>query len=380
VSSHRLRVLLLEPLLAGSHRAWADGWAASSRHDLTVLGLPGHAWRWRMTGAAVTLARRADEVVRDRGRPDVVVASDMLDLAAFRGLTARWSATVPAVVVFHENQLTQPTGPNGMGADRRLAWVNWTSALAADAVWFNSDWHRRSFLDDLERFLADVPDHDHLGELAGVAARAEVHPVGCRLTDLLGAPLPERTGAVRDGGDGPLVLWNHRWDHDKGIDRLLRSLRTLAREGRRFRVALVGHDRHHDATRLDAELAGLGRRVAWRGMLGTHAYRDLLRRADVVVSAARQENFGISLVEAVAAGCVPVVPDALSCPEIVPDPARRYPPGRLTTALRGAVCDLGRARSGLAGLREHVSRYDWSVVAPADDDGLDALARAAVPA
>lgn len=379
MSDAGLRVLLVEPFLAGSHRAWAEGWCRSSRHRITVIGHEGRAWRWRMTGASVTTARLADEVVAADGPPDVVVATDMLDVAAFRGLTASWSAPVPFVLYLHENQLTQPTGPNGIGADRRLAWVNWTAVLAADEVWWNSDWHRRSFLDALGPFLADVPDHDHLAELAGVAARCSVHPPGCDLADLLAVPDP--VGArPRDGGAVPLVLWNHRWDHDKGIDRVLRSLRTLADEGVAFRVAFAGRDRHHDPGRLDGDLDALGDRVVLRGGLDRARYRDLLRRADVVVSAPRQENFGISVVEAVAAGCVPVVPDALSSPEIVPDPARRYPAGRLTTALREALTDLDGARSGLAALRAHVARFDVGVVARVDDTAVARLAGAGVPA
>ncbi len=55
----------------------------------------------------------------------------------------------------------------------------------------------------------------------------------------------------------------------------------------------------------------LGDRVVHRGWMEAAEYRELLCRADVVVASARQENFGISVVEAVAAGCVPVVPDAL---------------------------------------------------------------------
>lgn len=52
-----MRVLALEPYYGGSHRAFVDGWASRSRHDWTVLTLPAHHWKWRMRGAAVTMAR-----------------------------------------------------------------------------------------------------------------------------------------------------------------------------------------------------------------------------------------------------------------------------------------------------------------------------------
>jgi len=78
------RILLVEPFLGGSHRAWAEGWASHSRHDIEVLGHEGRHWRWRMRGGSVSLAR--DLAATTRPPVDVVVASNMLDFAAFRGM------------------------------------------------------------------------------------------------------------------------------------------------------------------------------------------------------------------------------------------------------------------------------------------------------
>jgi glycosyltransferase involved in cell wall biosynthesis len=43
-----------------------------------------------------------------------------------------------------------------------------------------------------------------------------------------------------------------------------------------------------------------------------------LLRSDIVISASIQENFGYSVVEAVRAGCIPLLPGRLSYPEIIP--------------------------------------------------------------
>ena len=50
------RILLLSPYHGGSHRAFAEGLAAASRHELTILSLPARFWKWRMRGAALLLA------------------------------------------------------------------------------------------------------------------------------------------------------------------------------------------------------------------------------------------------------------------------------------------------------------------------------------
>ena len=48
-------------------------------------------------------------------------------------------------------------------------------------------------------------------------------------------------------------------------------------------------------------------------------YFNWLSRSDIVISTAVQENFGISVVEAVRYGCFPLLPDRLSYPELIPE-------------------------------------------------------------
>lgn len=47
-------------------------------------------------------------------------------------------------------------------------------------------------------------------------------------------------------------------------------------------------------------------------------YFEWLSQGHVVVSCAIQENFGISVVEAVGMGCIPLLPQRLAYPEIMP--------------------------------------------------------------
>ena len=48
-------------------------------------------------------------------------------------------------------------------------------------------------------------------------------------------------------------------------------------------------------------------------------YEKWLKRGAIVISTAIQENFGISVIEAMLMGCVPLLPDRLSYPEILPE-------------------------------------------------------------
>ena len=112
-----LDVLLIEPYYGGSHRAWADGYVRYSNHQVQLLKLPAQFWKWRMQGGAVTLARLFTE---RKLQPDVILASDMFDLATFRALTRQDNA--PCAMYFHENQLTYPQ--NNPATTRLAVWLH----------------------------------------------------------------------------------------------------------------------------------------------------------------------------------------------------------------------------------------------------------------
>ncbi len=367
-------VLVVEPFNGGSHQAWVEGWRNSSRHDVVVISHEGRAWRWRMRGSAVTLAALAEDWVSLNGRPDVVVATDMIDLASFLGLTRCTIATVPSVIYMHENQLTYPRQP-GEALDWGLAWATWRSLVAADEIWCNSSFHRHDLEQALPAFLDSVPDHDHRHLLPEVLARMTVMPVG-----LDAARLSQLT---RERTPSPLVLSNQRWHHDKDIGSVLRALIRIADEGVDFEVAILGEDRGGEADVLRPLVDRLGERVRHRGHLPRPEYESVLGRTDVVVSAARNEFFGIAVAEAIAAGAWPVVPASLSYPEVIPEgyhPSTLYHPGDLTRRLRTTIEATREDRSAIDGLAESMTRFDWSVIAADYDDRIDDLATSGSPA
>ena len=283
-----LRIDLVEPFFGGSHRAWAEGWADRSIHDLRLHTLPGSAWRWRMRGAAATLAPRllADAAVL--GSPDALIVSDMIDLGDLLARTRATHATVPVGLSLHENQLTYPRQP-GEALDSGLAWTTWRNLTLADEIWCNSAFHRDELLAALAVFLERVPDHSHVGLLPDVAGRMSVLPVG--------AEIP----AERRRTDPPLILSNQRWHHDKGVDAVVRAMLALADAGLEFRAAVIGDHLGGLQSEIDPLLDRLGDRLIARGHQERPAYERLVGQADVVVSAARNEFFGIAVVEAVGA-------------------------------------------------------------------------------
>lgn len=380
-----MRIVLLSPYHGGSHRAWAEGWAAQSRHQITVLGLPAAFWKWRMHGGAVRLADGYLARFRD-DPPDLLVATDMLDLAVFLALTRRQTALCPTLYYAHENQWTYPlpadpdTGPMRRQKgerDRHYAWINFTSMLAADRVAFNSRFHRDEYLRSLPAFLRHWPDERDPAWIERIAGRTEVLPLGIDLRRLDG---PGASPPDRPAGDGPpLVLWNHRWEYDKDPEAFFRVIDAVAARGIPFRLAVCGTNPRTHTPEFDAAALRHAERIVHWGPAEPAAYVGLLRAADLVVSTARHEFFGISVCEAIYAGAFPLLPDRLAYPELIPTdlhPDVLYADEtELEVRLVGCLRDLGAVAAPRERLRVEMARHDWSRRAPEYDDRVEAWFR-----
>ncbi|MFH1833971.1 MAG: DUF3524 domain-containing protein, partial [bacterium] len=247
-----LTVWALEPYFGGSHKYFLEGLARHSRHHVSLFTLPGRHWKWRMHGGALSLARESGDrgpatVAAEWGgpddRPDVLLASDMLDLPVFLAAVDPAVARAPAIVYFHENQLTYPLPP-GVERDLGYGFKNLASAVAARIVLFNSDYHRREFLEAASELLRAMPDEIPLWAVEEVEAKARVLPVGCDLRRFDRhrevARSEAKAGRWGDLDAGPLLLWNQRWEYDKAPADLFAALYELKACGIGFRLAMAG--------------------------------------------------------------------------------------------------------------------------------------------
>ena len=364
-----LRILALEPYHGGSHRAFLDGWRRRSCHNWTILTLPAHKWKWRMRHAAVTFAEQLRG--ESPGAWDVLVCSDMLNLAEFKGLCPP-AAALGSVAYFHENQLTYPVR-HDEPRDLHFALTNMTTALAATDVWFNSAFHRDSFLTALDELLRRMPDHQPLDAVEAIRAKSVVHPPGIDEFP----PRPARP-------PGPLrILWAARWEHDKRPDVLFDAIRMLRHHTDAFRLSVIGQQFRDVPAVFDTAQEEFGAHVDHWGYLPDRAaYEQALRSADVIVSTADHEFFGLAVAEAVAAGAYPLLPNRLAYPEILraaenaasqeflfksgPEQlAERLAALADTIAARGDIWQGNADRA-----RRLVERFSWDRVAAEMDDAL----------
>ena len=358
-----MRIALLESYYGGSHKAWADGYQRHSRHDIELLTMPAQFWKWRMQGAAITFARLLDT------KPDLILASSMIDLSIFRALTPARLADVPIAMYFHENQLSYPQSRR-QNHGWRYGFINFVSALCADANFFNSQFHLDDFMAQLPRMLKHFADYNELQTIDQISAKSSVLPLGIDLRRF-------DEYRVQSAADAPpLILWNHRWEHDKDPAKFVLAMVQLAEEGYQFELAITGEQFGEMPPAFRSAREQLGERIIQLGYASSFAeYARWLWRSDYVVSSAWQEFFGAAVCEAMYCGCIPILPDRLNYPHLIPEALHRdclYQDDRLTAQLRYHLA--GGALVDVDVLRAEAARYDWSRMAPQYDAELEALA------
>lgn len=301
-----MNILAIEPYYGGSHRAFLDGWINESRHAWTSLTLPAHHWKWRMRHAAITFA---DQVAgTSQANFDAIFCSDMLNLAAFRGLAPQRVAQLPVVVYFHENQLTYPDEYRSQ-RDYHYAFDNFQTLLAADQAWFNSAFHRTEFFEQCRAFLKKFPDYTLEDSLDRSYVNTIVAPPG----------LPEISiGKRQQNLQCPHIVWAARWEKDKNPEGFFQALYQLKEVSFPFRLSVVGESFRDSPTIFNEARSVLANHIQQWGFLPSHDdYLRLLGSSDIFVSTAKHEFFGISAAEAILAGNVPVLPNRLAYPELV---------------------------------------------------------------
>jgi glycosyltransferase involved in cell wall biosynthesis len=182
-----------------------------------------------------------------------------------------------------------------------------------------------------------------LDEAPGPHAPAVVVPIPVEPS---GPPVAERDLAAITYAANP---------EKKGLDRVLAAWASVRREGEE--LVVTGTDRVPRAP---------GVRAA--GALAPEAYRALLRRARVFVTAPRREDYGLAQLEALADGCV-LVTNAAPGPYAALTLARELDPRLVSEDLASAL------RAALdAPVRDYAQRA-LSAIAPYRRDAVDATVR-----
>ncbi|MFK8019622.1 MAG: DUF3524 domain-containing protein [Pseudomonadales bacterium] len=305
-----MNILLLSAYDARSHQLWRAGLNENfAEFNWTTLALPARHYAWRARSNAMQWYLQNHEVL---DKPyDLLIATSMVDLASLRGLIPRLAGT-PTVLYFHENQFAYPQGNSGHSTIE-LQLCSIYGALAADEIVFNSEYNQRTFIEGARGLLAAMPDKLNEPAVQQLKTKSSVLPVPIGLR-------PHTRDEKANTARPVSIVWNHRWEFDKGPERLYAFCKVLLAceldfvlhvVGQQFRKQPAAFNELH-ALLEDARPSAIGR---WGFVSDASEYYDLLRSCDVVLSTALHDFQGLAVLEAVSSGCVPLVPDRLAYPE-----------------------------------------------------------------
>lgn len=374
-----MEIALIEPFFSGSHEQWARSFKKYSKHRVVLITLPGRNWKWRMHGGAISCARSfmeryganfspgsARDAVTTDARPQMLLATDMLDLCGFLAYTRRLTAAIPTALYFHENQFSYPARApaEGRGRDEHYAFINYASALAADRIYFNSRFHRDDFLEQALAFPPRFPDFREASAAASLSAKSRVLTLGLELPGPAAARAARRVpGDDSSETDPPLILWNHRREHDKNPEDFFGVLFALKARGVRFRLAVLGQGFRETPPIFERARVELRDEIVrFEAAATREEYMRWLLACDLCPVTSHHDFFGAAVVEAMAAGCYPLLPRRLAYPEHVDGQARflyegnselldrlaamlQSPEGWRNAATRGEIAELAARHS-----------------------------------
>jgi glycosyltransferase involved in cell wall biosynthesis len=240
-------------------------------------------------------------------------------------------------------------------------------------VWFNSAFHRDSFLEALILFLKKMPDYQSTDAVERIKDKAVVYPPGVRAIPGNG---DRRAGPIR-------ILWAARWEHDKNPGDFFEAMKILKSRDVDFRMSVIGEQFSEIPEIFEWARQYFAEHIDHWGYQESRAeYEETLTQADIFVSTAHHEFFGLTAVEAILAGAYPMLPKRLAYPELLKlgdnknaeeffyDGSVNHLANRLT-ALAERVKKGGLRTENARRMAESMERFTWNNLAGTLDEAVD---------
>lgn len=269
-------------------------------------------------------------------------AGDRLDVFFGPGYSVPLALDVPSVVTLHDVSFVAHPEWFGCREGLRRRWLADRAAAAARMVITVSEFSRQEIIGHLNAAPARVRVVHN-----GVAVPAGTEPL----------PKP--------AAGGPLVLHVGALFARRRLPVLIAAFEQVARAVPGAELAIVGPDRTWPPEDLPGMARGHGvaERVAFLSYVSDGELAALYRRAAVFVWLSAYEGFGLTPLEALAAGVPVVAGDTPVAREIYGNAVRRVPgdsPGAVAAALV-EVLTRGDVRTALlAQAAPLLARYNWA--------------------
>ena len=323
-----------------SHSYWAKTYAKYSKHSVSRMSIDGSNFKWRMQSCAIAFAnqflrtfcaieqssngehiRNQIEIKTDiqcTSCPAVVVIDDLIDLNLFSAMIRRQCPNIRFIYFLHENQLTIPWKCSDRDRVSGSHWVyglqNFKSMLGADRIWWNSRFHREQFLEAMPKLIRNRSNDDWTAIVMIQRVRSKSNTVYLPIDYAEIEAVRRSLQSVKIRKSERVILWNARWESDKNPALFLYALRHLQKmKDIAFKLVILGeafcYSKHPLFAQIRTEFAA---DILQFGFVESYSeYIAWLSLSDVLVMTSNHEFFGISLMESMHCGAVPVLPNHL---------------------------------------------------------------------
>ncbi|KAI3381444.1 hypothetical protein SNEBB_000889 [Seison nebaliae] len=225
-----------------------------------------------------------------------------------------------SIIYFHENQLIFPTNKL-QERDIQYSYNQIISCLVADKILFNSHFNRSSFIENISRFINKFPSTCRPKNTNEIIKKIEEH------SSIFYIPIkiPKEMSLLNLGKSEKEfhIIWAHRWEHDKNPESLYHILELckskMGDDVRLLRFHVIGKSFSQIPKIFEDMKKHFPDLIDTFGFLEEkNDYYRLLKTSHCVLSTSNHEFFGISMMESVLLGLLPLCPNRLVYPELYP--------------------------------------------------------------
>jgi glycogen(starch) synthase len=315
---------------------------------------------------------------------DVIHAHDWL--VAFAARACKHACRAPLVATIHATEAGRHSGIHNPG-QRYISEVEWWLTYEAWRVICCSEYMKTEmagqFLLPTDKIRVIPNGIDPVDVEVGQAASETTAPASSaeRPTSASSAERPGREAYAAPGED--IVCYVGRLVREKGVDTFLEAVPAILDRRPATRFVICGAGPYGDSLREHAGQMGLGDLVRFTGYLDDHDRNRLYRWASVAVVPSYYEPFGLTALEAMAAGAPVVVSDTGGLGETVVhgETGLKVPPadpGALAAGILRLLGDREMAgRLTAAAKTEIAERFSWRKVAAMTGDVYSEVVQAA---
>jgi len=306
--------------------------------------------------------KRVGQIAHAYGPPDVVHTHDWLTVTS--GVATKHLLRRPLVMTFHSTEAKRSSGSTSPESNL-VNGLEWWGAFESTRVITIS----RSMVAHLETQF-QIP----ASKIASIYNAVDME----KFSGSVDREAVRRRWRVEPGEK--LIAAVGRLTAQKGFDNLVRAFPLVLQKVPRCRLLIMGEGYMRTELQALARERGVADRTILGGFVGDRDLSDALKSSDVVVIPSRFEPFGITALEAMAAGAPLAVSKVDGLAEIVQNEVDglQFVPediGGMADAIVRLLMDGPLASRLASNGMEKAKRYSWSSVAERTEEVYEAAMR-----